>query len=72
MAQLGLSDRQLRNTTDPTPSPEEEAVIETFQALRNASASLEKEREKKCHSEDFFAKPVTSFVGLMSPEGKHI
>ncbi len=74
LAQLGISEPELeRNKTasqTPTPSPaEEEAVRETFEALRNASVSLEREKERKCSSDDFFAKPVTSFVGLMQPEG---
>lgn len=75
LAQLGISEPelQLNRTASQTPHPnpaEEEAVLETFEALRNASVSLEKEKERKCSSDDFFAKPVTSFVGLMQPEGK--
>ncbi len=72
LAQLGISEPELQQNVTATPSPapaEDEAVLETFEALRNASASLEKEKERKCSSEDFFAKPVTSFVGLMQPEG---
>ena len=73
MAQLGLNGQPTPVPTS-TPNvtsapPNSEAVLETYRALRSASASLERERERKCHSEDFFAKPITSFVGSMTPEG---
>ena len=70
LAQLGLSDSNLLpNATVEPITPEEQAVMESFNALRSASASLGRERERKCHSDEFFAKPVTSFVGVMAPEG---
>jgi len=72
--QLGLNEQALStpNVTSTPPSSETDAVVmETYRALRSASASLEREREKKCHSEDFFAKPITSFVGSMTPEGNN-
>ena len=59
-----------REVTTAPPTPEEESVVETFNALRNASLSLERTRERKCQSDDFFAKPVTFFLGSMAPEGK--
>ena len=74
LAQLGLNEQALStpNVTSTPPSSETDAVVmETYRALRSASASLEREREKKCHSEDFFAKPITSFVGSMTPEGNN-
>eukprot|EP00731_Ephydatia_muelleri_P023653 Em0015g1236a len=40
---------------------------QAYYALRNASESLEKERERICRSQDFFAKPVTSFAALSPP-----
>lgn len=64
LAQLGVSDPD--QNTDEEPLPGEEAMKETFNALRSASASLEREKERRCHSEDFYAKPVSSFVGIMS------
>lgn len=75
LAQLGVDISEGINNTIPistaSGSPvSEESVRETFEALRSASASLERERERKCRSDDFFAKPVTSFVGVMAPEGK--
>ena len=70
LAQLGLSESSvLPNATAPPITPEEQAVMESFNALRRASASLGRERERKCQSDEFFAKPVTSFVGMMEPEG---
>lgn len=64
LAQLGVSD--LEQDVNSEPLPGEESMKETFNALRSASASLEREKEKRCHSEDFYAKPVSSFVGIMS------
>lgn len=64
LAQLGVTDPG--ESTDDEPLPGEEAMKETFNALRSASASLEREKERRCHSEDFYAKPVSSFVGIMS------
>ena len=67
LAQLGLSAPPAYNASVPLEG--EESVKATFNALRSASASLDRERESRCHSEDFYAKPVTSFVGVLS-EGK--
>ena len=64
LAQLGVSDPAPQANTDPLPG--EERMKETFNALRSASASLEREKEQRCHSDDFYAKPVSSFVGVMS------
>lgn len=67
LAQLGMS--------EPFPEvprgslPNEEAMTETFNALVSASASLKREKNGHCNSEDFYAKPISSFVGVMS-EGK--
>lgn len=69
LAQLGVTDPG--ETTEDEPLPGEEAMKETFNALRSASASLEREKERRCHSEDFYAKPVSSFVGIMS-EGTNL
>jgi hypothetical protein len=66
LAQLGVSDPSPANNTEPLPGEEE--MKETFNALRSASASLEREKETRCHSDDFYAKPVSSFVGFMSDE----
>ena len=64
LAQLGVSDPSPGTDTEPLPGEEE--MKETFNALRSASASLEREKEQRCHSDDFYAKPVSSFVGFMS------
>jgi hypothetical protein len=68
LAQLGVSGPSPANNTEPLPGEEE--MKETFNALRSASASLEREKEARCHSDDFYAKPVSSFVGFMS-DGKY-
>lgn len=64
LAQLGVSDPDPAVASEPLPGEEE--MKETFNALRSASASLEREKERRCHSEDFYAKPVSSFVGVVS------
>ena len=71
LAQLGLSEEPTvtPNITETPPNSETDGLLETFRALRKASASMERERERRCHSDDFFAKPITSFVGSMSPQG---
>ena len=67
LAQLGISEPPTNIATEPLP--EEESMKDAYIALRSASADLERENERRCHSEDFYAKPVTSFVGTLS-EGK--
>ena len=69
LAQLGVSEPQQGTASETLPG--EEAMKATFNALRSASASLEREKERRCHSEDFYAKPVSSFIGVMS-EGEII
>ena len=64
LAQLGVSDSDQERSSEPLPGEEE--MKETFNALRSASASLEREKDQRCHSDDFYAKPVSSFVGIMS------
>jgi hypothetical protein len=64
LAQLGVSDAA--QEADNEPLPGEEEMKATFNALRSASASLDREKEKRCHSDDFYAKPVSSFVGVVS------
>ena len=67
MAQLGVSEADQEVGNEPLPGEEE--MKATFNALRSASASLDREKERRCHSDDFYAKPVSSFVGVVS-EGK--
>ena len=64
LAQLGVSEPD--QSADSEPLPGEEEMMETFNALRSASASLEREKEQRCHSDDFYAKPVSSFVSVVS------
>ena len=64
LAQLGVSDPGSEASSEPLPGEEE--MKETFNALRSASASLEREQERRCNSDDFYAKPVSSFVGVVS------
>ena len=64
LAQLGVNDPSPANNTEPLPGETE--MKETFNALRSASANLEREKEQRCHSDDFYAKPVSSFVGFVS------
>jgi hypothetical protein len=66
LAQLGVSDAA--QEADNEPLPGEEEMKATFNALRSASASLDREKEKRCHSDDFYAKPVSSFVGVVSED----
>ena len=71
LAQLGVNDPTPEDNSEHNsePLPGEEEMKETFNALRSASASLEREKEQRCHSDDFYAKPVSSFVGIMSEGG---
>ena len=64
LAQLGVSDADQEANSEPLPGEEE--MKATFNALRSASASLDREKERRCHSDDFYAKPVSSFVGVVS------
>lgn len=74
LAQLGFIDLPpAPNATEEetvTENPQNEAVREAFHVLMNASKSLDAAREKQCGSRDFYAKPVSSFTGIMSPEGE--
>ena len=77
LAQLDLTeplvptpDVNATTTTSPPQTPQDMAVVESFHALQMASNDLDREKEQKCHSDEFYAKPVTSFVGIMSEEGK--
>ena len=74
IAQLGLEEEPTNTpniTSAPPSSVELEKAMATWNALRSARASMEREQERKCRSDDFFAKPVTSFVGNMSPRGMY-
>ena len=72
LAQLGMADisqetANSTNTTDEPPSEEDENVRQAYEALVNATKGLESSRSKACQPQDFYAKPVTSFIGSMTP-----
>ena len=67
LAQLNLADTPDLNATRTINDDESRTILAAYYALRNASESLEKERERICRSQDFFAKPVTSFAALSPP-----
>lgn len=56
--QLGLTEPPAVNRTNV---PRE--ILETFNALAAASASLAQERTQSCESNTIYASPVTAFVG---------
>lgn len=69
-AQLGMIDSSSEtenNATEVTEKPETEEdgnVRQAYNVLLNASINVEK---KACQAQDFYAKPVTSFIGSMTP-----
>ena len=72
IAQLGISEETEVNVQpNATAAPPSNATIEEYEALVNASKSIEENSEKKCISEDFYAKPVTLFSGAMFLDGKN-
>lgn len=67
-AQLGITQEEIpENATVAPPSNE---MLEEYSALVNASMTIEENREKKCLSDDFYAKPVSFFAGSMHLDGK--
>ena len=63
LAQLGMTEPPPRmNIT--TPKPE---ILEAYKALTEATDSIERKKEKTCQSEEFYAQPINSFVGTMTP-----
>ena len=70
LAQLGISGVPAplpENATIPAPA---NATLEEYGAIVNASKNIEENREKKCVSDDFYAKPVSFFSGSMMLEGE--
>ena len=69
LAQLGFTDPptvQEPDEDDHTPSPEvEKEELELFQQFNDSFSGAN--LEHKCTSDEFYAKPITSFVGIMSP-----
>lgn len=63
LAQLGMKE-PLPKVNRTKPSPE---ILEAYKALTEATASMEREKEKTCQSDEFFAQPINSFVGTMTP-----
>lgn len=71
IAQLGISDVPETTPENVTVAPPtNNATLEEYSTLVNASKSIEESREKKCVSEDFYAKPVSFFTGSIFLEGK--
>ena len=67
-AQLGITREEIpENATVAPPSNE---MLEEYSALVNASMTIEENLEKKCLSDDFYAKPVSFFAGSMHLDGK--
>jgi len=61
LAQLGITDPPPQESTPP---PEDEIdVLGNYDELYEASSST----EAKCTSGDFYAKPISSFVGVLTP-----
>ena len=70
-AQLGMTEEeQLSIPENATVTPPSNETLEEFRALVNASITIEENREKKCLSEDFYAKPVSFFAGSMHLDGE--
>ena len=71
-AQLGITEEEESIPENATVTPPTNATLEEYSALVNASKSIEENREKKCLSEDFYAKPVSFFAGSMYLDSKPI
>lgn len=70
-AQLGITQEEQEEIPEnATVAPPSNEMLEEYSALVNASMAIEGNREKKCLSEDFYAKPVSFFAGSMHLDGK--
>ena len=63
LAQLGMTEAPVVDRKLP-PSPE---ILEAYQAITEASLARQRVRDKTCQDRDFYASPVNSFVGNMTP-----
>ena len=64
LAQLGVSEAAVKKNTSLLQ--DEEPLVVTYYALRNTSEGLERERERQCQSRQYYAQPVTSFIGILT------
>lgn len=65
LAQLGFTEppQQPPPATQPPPQEQDNEIEHSYQQLvQDASTS-----EAKCTSGDFYAKPINSFIGVLSP-----
>ena len=70
-AQLGITQEEQDSVPEnATVAPPTTQEVNKFLNLVNASKTIEENREKKCLSEDFYAKPVSFFDGSMHLDGK--
>lgn len=69
-AQLGIPEEPETIPENVTVAPLTNATLEQYNTLVNASNSIEESRERKCVSEDFYAKPVSFFTGSIFLDGK--
>ena len=65
LAQLGLSEPPPVPTT---PMVVPQAVLENFRVVSQMTNLMEQERDKQCNSQEFYAHPITSFVGSINGE----
>lgn len=65
LAQLGLTEPPSIPQTPIVVPPD---VLENFRIVSQVTNLMEEEREKMCQSNEFFAQPITSFVGSMNGE----
>lgn len=64
LAQLGLTELPPPPPEDAGPPPAPDArILEDYEQLSRAAANS----EPRCMSGDFYAKPINSFVGILSP-----
>lgn len=63
LAQLGFTEPpELPPEEEPTPGPTPDDIADSYNKLETYT-----DADAKCTSGDFFAKPVKSFVGVLSP-----
>ena len=63
LSQLGL--------TEPPPIPASPTVVppeilDNFRVVSQITSLMEEERDKQCNSKEFYAQPITSFVGSIN------
>ena len=63
LAQLGMTEPPPVGEKRP-PSPE---IMEAYRAITEANLARKRVRDQTCRDRDFYAHPINSFVGTLTP-----